>query len=130
MEKDKNAYLTACAVVVHAMCCAALGIYFQFVVPKTVTYWSHFQAGVSISNPFFWGTQVSSMLRHFEFLVIAIVLGLLWIDARIHSSLLRRKGLVAASLWAGAVSIFLVVSLLFAAWAMTLPQVPAFYLNR
>jgi hypothetical protein len=131
MKKDENTYLTACTVVVHSVGCTALGIYSEFVVPKPYTYWAHFLGGVEFSNAFLFVGHVSNSLRQCGFLLVLVVLGLLWLDAKIHSRLLHRKGLVHASLWAGAVSVILFVSLLFAACAMTPPQVPAeFYLTH
>ena len=121
MKNGENTYLTACAVLVHAAGGAALGFCLMVLVPKWLGYWSQFVGGVELPRAFYFVADAALFLRHTWPFVIPVALGLLWLDGRIHSSLLHHKGTVTASLWAGAGAVLLFAALIVTAWAMSLP---------
>jgi hypothetical protein len=107
-------YQTAYAVVVHAVGAAALGICLWVLVPK----WFHNTWGMEVPKPLVFVAGASNILRNFGFVAVPIAL---WLDTRIYSGLLRRKGEFAGMLWADGVTVFLFAALLFVVWAMSTP---------
>jgi hypothetical protein len=121
MRNSENTYVTACAILVHAVGGAALGVCLMVIVPKWMSFWSQFVGGVELPKTFYFVTNVALLLRHTWPFFIPIALGLLWLDGLIHLSLLHRKGAIAASLWAGSVAVFLFAALVVADWGMLSP---------
>ncbi len=121
MKKDNNTYLTACAVFVHAIGGAAVGFVLLVLVPKCISFWSQFVGGVELPKVFYFVADVALVLRRTWPFAITVALGLLWLDGRIHSGLIHRKGAIAGALWAGAGAVFLFAALIVAMWAMLSP---------
>jgi hypothetical protein len=110
-------YRTACTVFVHTAGIAFLSIDLLVLVPK----WFHSTWGMAVPKALIFVANASNILRNFGFVAIPAVLFLLWLDARIYSGLLRRKGELSAVLWAGGVTALLFASLGFVDWAMSTP---------
>jgi hypothetical protein len=114
-------YRTACAVFIHAVGAAALGVDLLVLVPKWARFCDRFTWNIEVPKPFLFVASVSVYLQRFVVVVIPVVVFLLWLDGIIHSRLLNCKGQAVATIWANGVTVFLFASLIFIAWAMATP---------
>jgi hypothetical protein len=76
---------------------------------------------MEVPKPLIFVANVSNILQNFVLIAIPVALFLLWLDARIYSGLLRRKGELSAAIWAGCMTALLFASLIFVDWAVPTP---------
>jgi len=107
------------AVIVHGILLVLLLLLLVFIVPL---FQELFEGNSgSLPHPTQHVFRLSELVRQYIALVIPMTAGLLWLDARIYSRLVRRHGARPAKRWSWGVILTLIVPWLYCVWALALP---------
>jgi len=121
--KEKDAHFGETIVVgfLHLVLSAFALLALLFLVPRYEQFLSRFVFSIQLPKAFELVIASSRLARQYVLIIIPVWLAALWIDALLYATLVRKRDLFLASLWANGVTLFLAGIVSFALWALTLP---------